>query len=231
MLCRKGDRIVFRQHNHSRQGFTLIELMVASGISAVLMWSIFMIFDSSNKLAGMLEGEFEVRQNARAVFARMELDLTSAFLDCKGNYFEAGSDKLKLLSASPCTDLDGTKAVNHLFSEVAYSASSGVLYRTLDFDGRTDSTVSAGSHSDNLLCDGVSDFSLAYWDPKGSAEFGTGDRWKTSMDTVKNGKGYLPSAVEVTLELTYPAMNWDKPRDQVEVRRTFFNLIPVGQGR
>jgi len=204
--------------------------MVASGISAVLMWSIFMIFDSSNKLAGMLEGEFEVRQNARAVFARMELDLTSAFLDAKGNYFEAGPHELKLLSATPCSEIRGTKAINHLFSEVAYSSSGGALYRTLDFDGATNTTVSGGSNADNLLCDGVSDFSLAYWDPKGSSDL-SGDRWKTMMTTVRNGNGYLPSAVEVTLVLTYPAMKWNKPRDQVEVRRAFFNVIPVGQGR
>jgi prepilin-type N-terminal cleavage/methylation domain-containing protein len=201
---------VSRLLRSSRQGFTLIELIVASSVSAMLLWATYVVFDSSNKVSNLYEAELELRQNARAVFARMELDLNSAFLDSTGRYFRGTGKSLKCVTAIP-SDVSS-------ITEVAY----GRVYRSMATDGETTSEVSPSNTEDNVLIDGVlrktkdgktsskEPFGLEYWDS-------AGEKWVSDAPA-----GQLPAAVKVMVWLT---------DSRGMIARPFFDIIPVGQGR
>jgi len=200
--------VVFRSNRH--EGFTILELLVASTVSAMLMWAIYTIFNGSNRIANMLDDELEIRQNARAVFARMELDLSSAFLDPNGEYFDGDGGTVRCMTAVATeVQTDGDSTVRPI-TEVRYSCSGTELRRAIDTDGQAPFT-SSGLTADDVLAENVDWFRLRYWYTS---------QGQSSWHTSPPGRGRLPSAVEVTLQL--------KIRQTV---RTFFDIIPVAQGR
>lgn len=68
-------------------GFTLIEVLLVVMLTSMLMYGMGEIFKLSSDVVGVSEAEVEVRQKARVIFGRMEMDLQSLVLDSKGNYF------------------------------------------------------------------------------------------------------------------------------------------------
>jgi prepilin-type N-terminal cleavage/methylation domain-containing protein len=195
------------------RGFTIIELLVAATISSLLMWAIFMIFDTANKMAGLLDGEIEVRQNARAIFARMEIDLASAFLDVDGDYFEGTSESVKCIAAVPTDD--------HNVTEISYHRDNKRLYRTIEIDGKASSRVGNSTDEEHLLADGVTNLQLRYWNPEWNPASASAAKRREWLETWNFAK-QLPRAVRVEIQV-------EDMRQAI--KRSFFDTIPVGQGR
>ena len=71
----------------ARAGFTMIEVLLVVMLTSMLMYGMGEIFKMSSNVVGMSESEVDVRQKARVVFGRLEMDIQSIVLDSDGNYF------------------------------------------------------------------------------------------------------------------------------------------------
>lgn len=78
----------FLKPNPARSGFTLIEVLLVVVLTAMIMYGMGEIFKMSSNVVGGSEAELEVRQRARMIFSRMEIDLSCLLIDANGNYFE-----------------------------------------------------------------------------------------------------------------------------------------------
>jgi len=84
----------------ARGGFTLIEVLLVAVITVILMYSMSLIFQKATLIVGMSEAEIEIRQKARDIFNRLELDLRCAFVDETGEYFEVQGNKLWFMTTT-----------------------------------------------------------------------------------------------------------------------------------
>jgi len=78
------------------EGFTLIEVLLVAVITVVLMYSMSLIFQKASLVVGMSEAEIQMRQKARDIFGRLEMDLQGAFVDERGEYFRLNQGKADL---------------------------------------------------------------------------------------------------------------------------------------
>lgn len=209
-------------HRKRTSGFTLIELMVASVVSAWVMWAIFLCFDSASKMSTLLEGDFEVRQQARSIFARMEHDLSSAFINSNGDYFIGAAESIQAVTGAPSEGLDGViYPVTHVFYTMGTYDDEGALFRTDAYKNiAVEDTISASTEEKYLLAENVTGFSVRYWP---ASNTGTESLpWVDRINTTTQDEPAMPTAVEVTITL--------KDSKNV-VERTFFDIIPIAQGR
>jgi len=87
------------QHKHrTHSGFTLMEVLIVVMLTAVLMYSMSVIFTKAALVTGVSEAEVETRQNARGIFSRLQLDLSSAFVDDNNNYFRYSGGLLEFVT-------------------------------------------------------------------------------------------------------------------------------------
>ncbi|MBM3957322.1 MAG: prepilin-type N-terminal cleavage/methylation domain-containing protein, partial [Gemmatimonadetes bacterium] len=59
-------------------GFTLVELLVSVGLTAVLMWGILQLYTSATRFSATMFTEAELVAGGRAALDRMSRELTSA---------------------------------------------------------------------------------------------------------------------------------------------------------
>jgi type II secretion system protein J len=72
-------------HSARRRGFTLIEILVASVIFAILATSLFVVFKAALDSWRRTQAHLEVYQNARAALDMMTRDLSAAYLNSTNN--------------------------------------------------------------------------------------------------------------------------------------------------
>ena len=75
-----------------------MEVLIVVMLTAVLMYSMSVIFTKAALITGVSEAEVETRQNARGIFSRLELDLSSAFVDDNNNYFRCSGGLLEFVT-------------------------------------------------------------------------------------------------------------------------------------
>lgn len=68
----------FVQARRSRHGFTLVELLVAVGLTSVMLWGILQLFSSATRFSSTVTAQAELCASARTVLDRMVREIQAA---------------------------------------------------------------------------------------------------------------------------------------------------------
>jgi type II secretion system protein J len=187
-----------------RSGFTLVELMLAVLILAIMMSIIYGVVVSTVNAAQRVEEITATSEIGPAILTQMRIDLEAAFLPKEGEYFVAtkrsgsgnGRDRIDFISGVMAYGSEDSieEPRFHSVNEVGYQTidskkdpSVAILYRREDYF--IDSEPLKGGHLTELY-DRVRSFSLRFLE---------GDTWRNDWNS-KTQKG-LPRAVEIELKI------------------------------
>ncbi|MFQ5685981.1 MAG: type II secretion system protein J [Candidatus Scalindua sp.] len=190
----------------NRSAFTLVELIVAISLAAMIIFITAIIFRQASSAFSESDARNEVYQNVRAAFDIIKRDISGAALNTRYELFKAfnnvsaasystilakeGSDILTLLSSTPNLEDKPIALITY------YLKTDNILYK-LENTG-TGTLNSAISSYPNLgttykqLGFNVSTLQLRYVDTDGT----WGDTWDSTT------KKYLPDAVEVAMTIS-----------------------------
>ncbi len=193
-----------------RRGFTLIELMLAVLLLAIMMTVAYGVLVSTVQGQERIEGILASSEVGPAILAQIREDLEGAFLppkegDAEVEYFLALSryspggerDRIDFVTSRLAygSRREDEEPAFHSANEVGYQlrdhpSESGlaILYRREDYF--LDAEPLRGGHLIELY-DRVTHFDLQFWN---------GERWQAEWSAVKE-KGKLPQAVKVELRV------------------------------
>lgn len=209
-----------------RRGFTLVELMLAILILAVMMSIIYGLVVSTVSAARRVEEITASSEIGPAILTRVRSDLQAAFLPKDGEFFVgakrpgggADRDRIDFISGETAygTEIDGEDARFHSINEVGYQVlenrkdpNVGVLYRREDYF--IDAEPLKGGRLTEVY-DRVRSFSLRYYD---------GEAWRPDWSN-KAQKG-LPKAVEIEVKILVT------DRDDPNVEQTFKTTVVLSR--
>ena len=201
---------------HRAQGFTLIEVMLAILLLAIMMSIVYGVVLSTVNAARRVEEITAASEVGPAILTRIRADLEAAFLPKEGEFFlgikkpGAGMDRDRVDFISSDVSYGSENDVEeprfHSINEVGYQVldskkdpNVAVLYRREDFF--IDADPLKGGHLVEMY-DRVKSFSLRYYD---------GQDWRTDWSS-KTQKG-LPKAVEIELKI-YVSQNGEPNFEQ-----------------
>ncbi len=176
-------------------GFTLVEVLLAVAIMAVMLSMIYTTFDQTTRLNEHLEAAADPYRIGRVVLSRMSDQITSAYV-VKGDpdtFFKGedgqtpdgnDGDSLEFSSLSRVTSGGGKVSFQN---ELRYSMEGQDLFYSERLNPLGSGTYNTVTFP---LIEGLSGFKLRYLDR-------STDEWVDSWGT--NNKELLPSAVEVSL--------------------------------
>ncbi|HZF00252.1 MAG TPA: type II secretion system protein GspJ [Planctomycetota bacterium] len=188
----------------SHKGFTLVELMLAILILAIMMSIVYAVVVSTVTAAHRVEEITASSEVGPAILTRIRADLESAFLPKEGEFFlgskrpggGADRDRIDFITGalSYGSENDVEEPRFHSINEVGYQVlesrkdpSVAILYRREDFF--IDAEPLKGGRLTEMY-DRVRGFSLRYYD---------GNEWRPDWSS-KTQKG-LPKAVEIELKI------------------------------
>ncbi len=234
----RAARSVKKEARRARAGFTMLELLVASGILAMMAVMIFTAFEHTGHMRDRLGHRQERDHVARIAIAKLSRDLRSAFLSAHVNTaltvrtslsgfvarHETHGDRLDL------TTFTHRRLMRHAHEgdacEVGYRVEarrdSADIYDLLRRESpRIDDDVQRGGTVDVLVPD-VANLVLTYYEP-------ATEQWKDSWDTTQaSGEvGRLPPRVRIVLTLN----ERDRGRVTERVYRTETPLMMLDQLR
>jgi len=205
-----------------KTGFTLVELLIASAISAVIIISIYSAFQSGILSYGRLDSATTLFQTARSILNRAELDLVNAFAYKQEDAgFSGTSASLEFFSAVPAF-IEGSSAPG--VWRIKYALSRNTLQRI--FCRGIDSLIADAEPSETEMSQEVKQISLRYAFPSGNPQepLEWQDSWPNQDDAAQ--KKSLPAAVEISLSLI------EKDRRQREAGSIIFTrVIPLAEGQ
>lgn len=206
----------------SRKGFTLVELMLAVLILAIMMTIVYGVVVSTVTAAKRVEEITASSEIGPAILTQIRSDLEGAYLPKEGEYFiaskrsgGAGSrDRIDFVSGvmayGPENEIETPRF--HSINEVGYQVIEShkdpgvvILYRREDYFIDPD-PLKGGRLTE--LYDRVRSFSLRFWD---------GEMWRDDWNS-KTLKG-LPKAVEIELKLMVT------DRDEKQIEQTFKSTV------
>jgi len=205
-----------------RRGFTLVELMLAILILAIMMSIIYGLVVSTVSAARRVEEITASSEIGPAILTRVRSDLQAAFITKDGEFFVgvkrpgggADRDRIDFISGEMAygAETEGEEARFHSINEVGYQVldnrkdpNVGVLYRREDYF--IDAEPLKGGRLTEVY-DRVRSFSLRYYD---------GEAWKPEWSN-KAQKG-LPKAVEIEVKILVA------DRDNPNVEQTFKTTV------
>ncbi len=202
----------------SRRGFTLIEMMISAAIFSVLLVAVLSAFRSGSSGYTRIGSSFNLYQQARLIFKRMDLDIGNAFVySAEESKFIGENKKIEFFSL---VNSFNTKAqARQDVCKVAYvfDLDSGVLSRQVyrGFDALSEEAQPQAQK----LASNLEDFGFEYAYPlaaDAAEPFGWQDSWPKEGDESAQ-KTKLPLAVKIKLKLK------DKDNSIVE----FNKIIPI----
>ncbi len=181
------------------RGFTLIEVLVALTVTAIIMTTVYGIFSGVSSAKQRLEQDGEAFHQARVLFDRLAREIRSAYFlsGAQNTLFRGGKDdddrfylEFTTTVVSPVLpQATGISRVRYEIREDAEASAADaddleVLYR------REESLLPGGAAGalDNRLAGGVSTFRLRFHD---------GNDWQEEWEAASQG---LPQMVEIFLE-------------------------------
>ena len=194
---------------HTRQGFTLLEVMIAVAITALMGAMVSMAFQTSFNAKEVVEGEADHYRMLRAAMNRMTREISSAFVsdrydsarfrdqNDRPTNFIGESDKLTLATFAHQRLYTDAKESDQAIVEysVQTSTEKGANGR-MDLVRRENPNV--GDRMDrggttDVLFEGVKKLEFSYWDS-------TRSEWADEWDTRRTEqKAILPTRVRITL--------------------------------
>jgi general secretion pathway protein J len=193
-------------HNHSKNGFTLIEILIAIFILGVILSTVYASYSNTLTVTRELEYESKVYKMARTTVDRMIHDLSS--LQLIGGAFELRSEKEKwgggeitslyFWSAAHLAfnenEVDGTPALIGYFPQED-AAGEGVSLRRSDVPANR-IVKTQGAQGGFVICQNVESLEMKFYDVKGK-EY---DAWDSSSSVQEQNKK-IPSAILIELSL------------------------------
>ncbi|MBW2111687.1 MAG: prepilin-type N-terminal cleavage/methylation domain-containing protein [Deltaproteobacteria bacterium] len=179
------------------KGFTLVEILIAIFIFALIASAIFTAYTGTLKMMDQTESRADTAEMAGIALERISEDLESAYFPRSVHTpGPAGTEDQEILFAGEKKE-----------EEPGAEPTEIVYYATEDDDNlltlyRSDTPLARDRPDSEkgglLLCQGLSSISFTYYDSEGEAH----DTWDPGEGTAK---GKLPSRVAISLEFTTPA--------------------------
>lgn len=203
-----------------RNGFTLVEVLVASTIFALIAAAAFVFLDTSRRLDERIRFKSEVYQTGRAVLGILQRDLSAAYAwgkfgtgvvgrDLAGEQGDADEIELVTANHSPATDQDREIDLARIIYTV--DPELGLLRQKLTRLTAEQEVIRSEDISEQLSAR-VTGLNVRYHD-------GTG--WTDSWDTPSTRT--MPKAMEVTLRISADYHG----RSETEILKTSF-WLPSG---
>lgn len=202
--------IIITEYLNIDKGFTLLEIIFAIAIFAIIISSIYPAYTSTYNNIEIAESESDIYYMARVALARLSDDLESAYIPVQNNtdgssdtnafigqneYIEsARADKLRFTSRAHINFGDNFESEKN--AKIEYytlrNEDTGeiILYRSDTMGSHDWPEEKTGGF---ILCEGLQSFSLTYTDKSGQ-EY---DTWDSSDINFKN---ILPSLIIITLD-------------------------------
>lgn len=189
--------LFFKRGPHSEKGFTLIEVLVAISILAILLTSVYGIFSSVSLARERLDADSAEYHRARVLFDRLGRELRGAYFQASdpklvftGLKTDDGSFELELTTSavSPLSETgSGIAKVHYLLAEDKEEAANGrVLLRSEHPVHDSADEETAGMMR---LVPGIEAMSLRFY---------ANGQWQTTWQARTSG---LPELVEIALQL------------------------------
>ena len=206
-----------------RGGFTLIEIVLAVALCALVMTLVYGVVLSTIQAAGQIEELTHGSEIGPAILALLREDVGAAFLPGKDqDYFvgqeRSGRDRLDFVSSAPvyAAETTGGEPKIHSVSEIGYQVKESpedglVLYRRVD--PFVDAEPLRGGRL--MAIAPVTSFKVSYFD---------NGAWTNSWSSQKNGHR-LPSSIKIELKMRIP----NQVAKEGFVERTFATVIPMAR--
>jgi general secretion pathway protein J len=195
MLCRNSKPAGFHPLR-SQRGFTLVEILVAIGITVVLLSLLYQTFGATIRATEIVDEETDVYRMAQIGLSIIADEIRSAYWvkdKAATTFFSGSKDALRFTSLSRHRYGEGMEGPELAILNYYLQSQSGELGEplqvTLMHEEETNSlSLSSNSLQRSELGEGVETFELSYF----------GDRtWNDSWDA--EGQKTLPEAVEIRL--------------------------------
>ena len=206
-----------------RKGFTLLEILIAMFIFAVVLTTIFTSYTGTFRIIDETESQTDIYAMARTVMIRMQEDLESI------HFKETGASESEESSIQPATFLGESKEIKgrdadtlrflsraHLMfdeedenpgvAEISYYVSENEAEESLSLYRADRPELEEPQEEETgglTLCDGLFSISITYHDADGEVH----ENWDTSEDEFKHK---LPAMVSIMLEFVN-IRNAEKP--------------------
>ncbi len=177
----------------NRRGFTLVEILIALAILAMIVASTFTIFRSSSISWQKGEERSQRYHTARVAMGRMEIEISQAVISenslCR---FNGGASEIKFVSF-----VSTAEGVFEL-AEIGYwlDEDEKLLMRNEDIDPDYDFLTQ--DHSD-ILADNISELEFSYYD--GALWSSEWDSEDEAEETSEQETGVLPKAVKIKIKI------------------------------
>jgi general secretion pathway protein J len=197
---------MYSKNNNSKLGFTLLEILIAIAILAVIVTMVYASFDASIKVIDGVDRDADTYRQARLILTRLSEDLSMAY-KTKGNVLPEATfvgqdgvvdgraqDTLRFTSLSHLRYLPDEPASD--FNLLEYSLESGPDRTGWALLRREETNLYSNSEAGSepvVMGEGIHSFNLRYFDDK---------TWLDSWDPALN-KG-LPWVVEIEIQFQEP---------------------------
>jgi general secretion pathway protein J len=189
--------LFFKRGLHSERGFTLVEVLVAISILAILLTSVYGIFSSVSLVRERLDADSAEYHRARVLFDRLGRELRGTYFQPRsrdlvfaGRRVDNGSFELELTTSavSPLSQVgSGIARVHYLLVEDEENSADGlVLMRSEHPVHELVDETAAGMMR---MVPGIEAMTLRFY---------ANGQWQTSWDGRTSG---LPELVEIALQL------------------------------
>ena len=208
--ARRAETAPGRATINNRSAFTLVELVVAISLAAMIMLITAMIFKQASSAFSQSDARSEVYQNVRAAFDILKRDISGATLNTNYELFKSfdnidkddylssikakdKSDILILLSSTPNSNNQPIALITY------YLKDDNILYKLEKTDTGTLNTSMTGFDPETEtdyqeLGFNVSTLQFRYYDKDAVPQ------WENTWDSIT--KKYLPDAVEVKMTIS-----------------------------
>jgi prepilin-type N-terminal cleavage/methylation domain-containing protein len=209
-----------------RSGFTLIEIVLAVALCALVMMLIYGVLASTIQAAQRIDELTHGSEIGPAILSQIREDVGAAFLPGKDQDFfvgqeRAGRDRLDFVSSAAvfASETPGSEPKVHWINEIGYQVKEGptkedglVLYRRVD--PFVDAEPLRGGRL-TAIAEKVTSFKVTYW---------TGSEWAPAWVSSKQDDK-LPGSIKVELKLRVP----DRKAEDGFSERTFATIIPIAK--
>ncbi len=172
----------------NRSAFTLVELIVAISLAAMIMVITAIIFKQASSAFSKADARSEVYQNVRAVFNIIKRDISGAMLNTNYELFKGELNTITFLSSTSNNN-------DQPITLIQYSLNGNTLDKSENTDTSflNESISSFGpATKSGILGLNVSTLQFRYQDTDGT--------WNNTWDSTT--KKYLPDAVEVEMAVS-----------------------------
>ena len=153
--------------SNDKAGFSLVELLITALILTVVLFAIYLMYETNMTTATWGNKKAELQQNARVALDMMEREIRMAGYNPDPSLTGANANAIQDISLSPTTltfitDVDGAADNKTEKVQYTYNATPQTITRSVwQWNGTGWDSLTA---TPEVVADGVSSLCLTYWD-------------------------------------------------------------------